>query len=345
MNISDVKLVLCPLDYEGFSNVSHKGLGISALNTAKVLRAKGVDVVVRPAKDASSIRLVISQENPSHVVINALWLPTSQLADIVHSYSNIQFAVLIHSNIAFLQVEPKGISLLKEAVDLEQASIGNFNVAANSHGGVDGLSQAWECPIAYLPNLYYLDDSAIEHRPVWSGRKLKIGAFGALRPLKNPTSSAFAALDIATSLHSELEFHVNIGRNDGGGMNKLIPPLEAIFANLPYAKLVKDPWDSWTGFRRLVRGMDLLLQPSFTETFNIVTADGVAEGIASVVSDVIEWVPRYWVAPPDNVTEIARVGRALLRDPNAGRDGLRALTANNETGARTWIEWLVRKIV
>ncbi len=30
--------------------------------------------------------------------------------------------------------------------------------------------------------------------------------------------------------------------------------------------------------------MHLLLQPSYTESFNMVTADGVAEGVASVVS-------------------------------------------------------------
>jgi hypothetical protein len=32
----------------------------------------------------------------------------------------------------------------------------------------------------------------------------------------------------------------------------------------------------------------LLLQPSFTQSFNVVTADGVHQGVPSVVSDAID---------------------------------------------------------
>src|SRR6185369_14909606 len=101
---------------------------------------------------------------------------------------------------------------------------------------------------------------------------------------------------------------------------------------LAHARLVEDNWSDWPTFKRLVRHMHLLLQPSFTESFNIVTADGVSQGIASVTSDVIEWVPDWWKAPPDNALEVARVGRALLGDVRSGRDGLRALETHNREG-------------
>ena len=112
--------------------------------------------------------------------------------------------------------------------------------------------------------------------------------------------------------------------------------LEAIFRGLPNAKLVADPWGDWTSFRRLVRNMHLLIQPSFTESFNVVTADGVAEGIASVVSDVIEWAPDHWKASPDNTEDIARVGRRLIHDHTTGRDGFRALKRHNDDGMAQW---------
>jgi hypothetical protein len=337
--------MLCPLNYGGWSQVSHTGLGVSAMNTAKVLRENGVNAVVRPVRDIKDLKDKIAKEKPSHVVINALWLSTMDLAGLVHAMMDTQFAVLVHSNIAFLQVESNGIKLLREAVDLEMSCVGNFNVAANSRSGVRGMQDAWEAPALYLPNLYFLDDTVRTHRPKWSGGTLRIGAFGAMRPLKNPTGSAFAALAIATNLGTNLEFHINSGRNDGGWADRLIKSVEAIFADLPGAKLVKNPWEPWAGFRKQVRHMHLLLQPSFTESFNVVTADGVAEGVASVVSDVIEWAPDWWKSSPDDTNNIARVGRTLLSDSHSGEDGAAALRSHNCDGVKQWTNWLSKKIV
>ena len=90
---------------------------------------------------------------------------------------------------------------------------------------------------------------------------------------------------------------------------------------------------------------NISLQPSFTETFNVVTADGVAEGIPSVVGEVIEWAPRHWVANSDNTDDIARVGRHLLQDPHAAEDGVKALTAHNVDGVTRWKRWIGSKLI
>jgi hypothetical protein len=345
MNLADVRAVLCPLNYNGTQHVSHTGLSTSAMNTARFLRNRGINVTVRPMRTKADILALIESDKPTHVVINALWLPTADLAAIVHGNPSIHFAILVHSNIAFLQVEPHGIKLLREAVDLELSALGNFNVCANSRAGVAGMQDAWECPATYLPNLYYLDNTVRVSRRKWSGGTLRIGAFGALRPLKNPTASAFAALSIATNLGTNLEFHVNTGRNDGGWAGRLLAAIHAIYDGLPYARIVHDDWLPWCEFRRLVRHMHLLLQPSFTESFNVVTADGVAEGVPSVVSDVIEWAPDWWKASPDNTEDIARVGRTLLTDAHSGTDGVNALTVHNEDGYLQWVKFLQAKLV
>jgi hypothetical protein len=86
--------------------------------------------------------------------------------------------------------------------------------------------------------------------------------------------------------------------------------------------------------------MHLLLQPSYTESFNMVTADGVAEGIPSVVSDAIDWAPDDWKANVDDVLDISRVGRRLLCDPHAAMDGLRALESHVAGGIRAYEEYL-----
>lgn len=85
--------------------------------------------------------------------------------------------------------------------------------------------------------------------------------------------------------------------------------------------------------------MHLLLQPSYTESFNMVTADGVAKGVPSVVSDAIDWVPAYWRADVDDVCDIARVARHLLFDAQAPIDGLKALNRYVKRGLYAYREY------
>jgi glycosyltransferase involved in cell wall biosynthesis len=86
--------------------------------------------------------------------------------------------------------------------------------------------------------------------------------------------------------------------------------------------------------------MNLVLQPSYTETFNMVTADAIAEGVPVVVTDSIDWVPSWWQARADEPRDITRVAEQLLRDPNAARDGRRALDEYVERGVGTWKRFL-----
>ena len=61
------------------------------------------------------------------------------------------------------------------------------------------------------------------------------------------------------------------------------------------------------------------------------TADGIAEGVPSVVSRAIDWAPEHWKADVDDVLDIARVGRQLY-DARATADGWKALVSFN----RVW---------
>lgn len=343
-----MRLLITPYDYSGKPGVSHTGLHISSLNTMKVLRQSGIDCLVFPVVGAfphkdrtgEDIDTLIQRHNPTHVVTCAFWIPPAEVQRLVLKWPYVEFAINCHSNIAFLQAEPGGLKMARALVDLEQTSH-NFHLSGNSREFVSTVESAWESPCAYLPNLYYVDHTVREYRRQWQGGPLRIGAFGALRPLKNPTVSAFAALDIARNLSTDLEFYINVGRNDGWG-DRTLRSVHEIIDNLPYAKLIEVPWQSWPEHRRTVRHMHLLLQPSFTESFNLVTADGAAEGIPSVVSNAIEWAPWNWKADPDSTLQVARTGLALLFDRSAGRDGLHALQRNNAAGVSAWEVFLNR---
>lgn len=147
-------------------------------------------------------------------------------------------------------------------------------------------------------------------------------------------TAAGAALEIAAGARSDLEFWISSGRSEGAG--PVVEAVRQMFSGLPHAKLVENGWQSWPEFRRTVRHMHLLLQPSYTESFNVVTADGVAEGVPSVVSDAIEWAPDNWKAPVDDAHAMALIGRKLLTSRRAPRQGLNALRRHNKFALQAW---------
>jgi len=92
----------------------------------------------------------------------------------------------------------------------------------------------------------------------------------------------------------------------------------------------------------MIGSMNILFQPSYTETFNNVTADGVAEGVPSVVSDAIDWVPKTWIAESDDCTEVASIARQILFDPRAPLEGYQALKNYVAKGLPYWKEFISR---
>lgn len=335
------------LVYKNFAalpNVSHIGLGVAALNTAKCLSAAGHTVEVWPLMDGKQLERQLNHarsdgEGPSHVVISALWIPTDSLQWLLNRFPRIQFAVNCHSNVGFLQVEPGGVRLLREALAVEMGTT-NFRVAANSAKGARWIRSAYGSPCLSLPNLYFLDETHALRvaRPAYSAGPLRIGVFGATRPLKNMISAVAAAIQISYQLKAQTEIWLSSGRPEGG--ETMVRSCAALLENLPHVKLVSAGWNAWPQHRKVVANMHLLLSPSYTESFNMVTADGIAEGVPSVVSDAIDWVPAHWQASVDDVVDIARVGRQLLSDPQAASDGLEALTAHNTNALRAWNSFL-----
>jgi glycosyltransferase involved in cell wall biosynthesis len=339
-------LVLAYKNFAAKRNISHIGLGVAAINTSKSLRAAlGHTVDVWPIVDANHLRQKLNLaksagEKPDHVIVSAPWIETPSWRSLLDLFPRTQFGINCHSNVGFLQADPNGIRLLREGLALEMG-VSNFHVSANSRKGSQWVRDAYGKPCGYLPNLYFLDSAlpVRTQRPLWGGGPLRIGAFGATRPLKNLISAVAGAIEISYQLKADTEIWLSSGRTEGGG-ETVLNACRALTQNLPHVKLVLAGWADWAEHRSTVANMHLLLQPSYTESFNMVTADGIAEGVPSVVSDAIDWVPPHWQASVDNVFDIARVGRALLGDPHAVQDGVRALQTHNQDGLQAWKEYL-----
>jgi glycosyltransferase involved in cell wall biosynthesis len=284
------------------------------------------------------LRDALRREPASHVVISAPWIPSVDLQALLAEQSSTCFAVNCHSNVGFLQADASGVRRVREAMEIEAGSH-NFHLAGNSIKFCKWVHSAYFHPCTYLPNLYYLDSDFVPNPPLYRGGALRIGAFGATRPLKNFMSAAGAALEISRNLKADLELWLSAGRTEGGG-DTILRAAQAMLEGVPNVRLVQNGWQSWPKFRQSVAHMHLLLQPSYTESFNMVTADGIAEGVPSVVSHAIDWAPDHWKAVCDDVLDIARVGRYLLSDCRAARDGLDALRAHNESGLTAWRAFL-----
>jgi hypothetical protein len=315
----------------------HAGLGVTASNTSDSLREIGIDAEPLPVVDGYYLRDKLRQRaDVGHVVLCAPFFDTSFLEALCREFQRIEFSVVFHSNVGFLGVDNWSIGVLGEQVALERR-VDNFRVAGNSRKFCDAVIAAFQSPCALLPNLYFLHGPIERKRPLWSGGVLKIGAFGATRILKNLPTAAWAAQIISQRADAPVEFHVSVGREEGEGAISVIESVRRLYAHNDSTRLVQAPWQNWLDFRRItVRNMHLLMQPSYTESFNGVTADGIAEGVPSVVGHAIDWVPAKWIANADDAVEIAEVGLALLRDKNAARDGYRALVAHNESASIQW---------
>lgn len=331
------RLALAYKNFAANRNISHIGLGVAALNTSKSLRAVGIRADVWPIVDAADLRRRLAGGEVTHVVVSAPWVPSPDLQRLTLDFPEVRFAVSCHSNVGFLQADANGVRRFGEGMEIERGSH-NFRMAGNSHKFTRWVERTFGVPCSYLPNLYYVDGLVPVNRPAYRGGLLRIGAFGATRALKNLMSAAGAALTISRDLDVDVELWINSGRDEGGG--GILGAIQEMFAITRHAKVVQAGWQSWHNHRKTVSQMDLLISCSYTESFNMVTADGIAEGVASVVSDAIDWVPPHWQAPADNVLDIARVGRYLLCDPNTGREGLRALAAHNDDGLNHWREFL-----
>src|ERR1700683_2719991 len=328
------RLVLAYKNFAAQHNISHIGLGVSALNTCKVLRRAGLVVDVWPILNAKDLRDRLQRDPASDGVVSAPWIPSVDIHSLVMANPSTRFAVNCHSNVGFLQADTNGVRLVREAMEVEMAAH-NFHLGGNSMRFCNWIRSAYTRPCMYLPNLYYLEAGSLPYRPLFNGGTLRIGAFGATRPLKNLMSAAGAALEIAHRYKASLEFWLSAGRSEGGG-DIILRSVHAMLDGLPNVKVMENGWQCWPKFRQSVAHMHLLLQPSYTESFNMVTADGVAEGVPSVVSEAIDWAPEHWKAMMDDVLDIARVGRSLLADPYAQQEGLNALKSHNSEGLKSW---------
>lgn len=334
-----MKLILC---YKSNlpSTLCHEGIGNTCRNIANYLKQKGYHVEIWPIAGGDVLFEKLKTDDAvTHIAVAAPFIPVEWVLKICRNFPLIKFAITSHSNVGFLQAESNAIRLMRAYAEIAVVEY-NFFAAANNLRLQKAFESTYGRFLVLLPNLYDLECTPFHSTDTHQGGTLRIGSFGALRVQKNFTTAAWAAITLARKLRRPLKYFINVGRNDNNG-NVVLNAIKASFHNLPGVQLVESDWDSPLAFRRLLSTMHLTIQPSYTETFSMVTADAIAERVPVVISDAVEWGPHSWKANVDDVEDVARKGRALLNDSHhATEEGYQSLQKYNHSAFVHWQEFL-----
>lgn len=313
---------------------SHVGLGVNALHSVRVLRDQGISAYALSVWTTDDVVRLMATRSYTHVVLEALWIAKDDLERLAVTFPDTKFYVRSHSQIGFLQVEPGAIKILRDVLSLQESEL-NVHMAGNSARLKVFIEGVYNQDCVLLPNLYHLERPANRpHTHAGAHRKIRVASFGSLRHLKMHSVAAAGALLLAQQHGMDLEFHLSVHREEHGV--GALQSIRNMFMDLPSATLVEDTWQDWGDFRRLVAHMDLAIQVSATETFNLTTADAVAEGVPCVVSPAIDWLPAGFHADVDDAGQVAKVAWKLLTDPHAPSEGLAALKRYQHAAIEQW---------
>lgn len=311
-------------EYDG-SGYFANGLLMSAQFVVDMLLAEGNRAKVVTAIDGNSIDALVSQNMPARVVIEAIWVTPGKFAELQRLHPSVKWTVRVHSETPFLAQEGCAVQWIiqysKQGIEVafnSTKTMGDFQIVART---------------AYLPNYYPLRKPRTL-RP--SGKQIDVGCFGAIRPLKNQLIQACAAVRYAAARSKKLVFHMNGSRIEQFG-NSNLKNITALIAGAGQT-LNLHPWLDREEFLELVATMDICLQVSLTESFNIVSADAVSMGVPLVGSEAISWLPRRSQADVDSSESI--VTAMDLASTSTVSMNHAALEDYTVASVRTWNRWL-----
>ena len=321
----------------------HAGLGITARNLHHGLLRYNVlspyNVIAEPVIDGYHLRDKLRApvyRDTTHVCMLAPFFDNGFLRVLLAEFPGIQFITAYHSNVPFLSVDKWASRMLIEQIALSK-EVKNFSVGGNCEKFCETVEVAAGVPVAKAFNFYPV--SVAPPLPSEARRKehsvIHLGAFGALRQMKNLPAAAWAAGLIKRDTGKLVTLSINSGREEGPGAEAIAQVIKGI-CEVTGVTLIQEPWLSWEQFRRVLSTVHLILQPSFSESFNNVVADGISAGVPAVVGPAIYWTPENWKANPDDCRDIARIGLSLLADKHAVKQGWEALKEHNQ---RATVEW------
>lgn len=265
---------------------------------------------VEQAIDANCIDKIVTDKNATHVIIEALWVTPEKLEEILSlkRHKGRKWIVRIHSKVSFIAHEGLAFDYISKYAKLSN-KFKNLYIAPNNEEFTDDLISLYRGNFVYLPNIYCKEKfNQAKKCKVCEKTSINIGCFGAIRPMKNHLIQAIAAIEFANIIDKKLFFHINIRAEQKGeqiykNLEKLFNTTVDINGHKKHT-LVTHNWLSHNDFLNLVSSMDIGLQVSFNESFNIVASDFITADIPIVISPEIKTILPIFRADPSSSDSI-----------------------------------------
>ncbi len=279
------------------SIANHNGLSNAAKATTESLLDSIINIEQSFVFDNNDIWLECEKHKPNYVIIDGLWVVPEKFEELAPLYPHIKWVIRIHSEISFIAQEGIFTDWVYKYLKIKNVvltfnSLKIFNIMKK-------ITHPYSNKIEYLPNLYTLAKNNMKIKKNIDKSILKIGVFGAARVLKNQLAQAVAALDFAEELDKPLELFININTKDPNGLPiylNIIHLIKNHYSGRHTVNLVE--WTNHETFLEIMREIDIVMQVSFTETFNLVCCDSLNMNTPIIGVSEIPWMHSISHADP-----------------------------------------------
>lgn len=291
----------------GFETYTRRSAGLfnSTRFIVEALAERGVHAEIIEVSDNNCIDRNLARFKPDICVIEALWVVPEKFDVLQRLHPRVNFWVHLHSNMPFLALEGMSMGWIYAYA---QRGIRLISNSVESYKAL--LPLVGEESMVHLQNVYRSEALP----PVRHGEKdhIDVGCFGAVRPMKNHLLQALAAIKFARERNKKLRFHINSSRVETGGQ-PVLKNLVELFDVTRGTELVKSKWNEPEEFIDYLHStIDIGMQVSLTETFNVVSADYVTAGVPVVASPEVRWLSSFNHADPHDIDDIVqKMGRVM----------------------------------
>jgi hypothetical protein len=301
------------------------------------------------AMDNNCIDRLVTNFKPEIAIIEAYWVVPEKFEVLHKLHPRVKWVIRNHSALPFLANEGMAMDWSLRYMDYNNVHLCSNDARTDQEmRELIGVYKGWTKDqandrVTLLSNFY--PETFRPRLPKVESEFVDIACFGALRPLKNHLIQAVSAIQYAETRGKQLRFHINGTRLEMKG-EPIARNLVKLFDNIPNHELVQHPWMDHPDFCEKLREMDCAMQVSYTETFNIVTADAVVNDVPVITSPDIVWVNKRFHADPNSSIEIVRaLSQAISGDQkdqffgngSLNREGLHEF---NEGSRKLWIDFI-----
>lgn len=310
---------------------ARSGLFNAVNQVTRSLVRNGIDAVVVQVANEVALEAEICRHKPSIVVIQALWMSPVKIRRLKDHHPSIRFAVHLHSNMPFLALETCAIEYTAQYAQF------GIEILTNS-------LESYQAYRAFLPKAKIFHANNVYERSESHGVKfnddhIHVGCFGAIRPMKNQVAQAIAAMEFSRDQNKKLMFHFNSSRVEAHGKGPYQNLIQLFLHAQPGIQMSPDGWIDPDEFPSHIGRMDIHMQLSLTESFNVVTADAIMAHVPVVVSECIDWVSPKCRVRSNYTSDIVKTMNEVLKDQSLLEENIERLNEYKAAAEQQWKDY------